>query len=46
MDADDRILYDPATKALLFDADGVGGAAAIQFAVSQAPVAASDFIVI
>jgi serralysin len=31
-DADDRIVYDAATGALSFDADGVGGAAAVQFA--------------
>lgn len=47
-DADDRIIYDGATGALFFDADGSGGGAAIQFAVlSQGlGLTASDFIVI
>ncbi len=30
--ADDRILFDTASKSLYYDADGVGGAAAVQFA--------------
>jgi serralysin len=46
-DADDRILYDPATGALYFDADGSGAGAAVQFAVLQGapPILATDFIV-
>ena len=32
-DADDRILYDPTTGALRYDADGTGGQAAVQFAI-------------
>ena len=45
-DADDRIIYDPATGALYFDSDGNGGNAQIQFAVlSGAPtITASDFM--
>ncbi len=47
-DADDRILYDAATGALYFDADGAGGAAAVQFASVTAGLAitASEFTVI
>ena len=47
-DADDRIVYDGATGRLLFDADGNGAGAAVQFA-SVAPgtiLTASDFTVI
>ena len=46
--ADDRIIYNSATGALLFDVDGAGGAAAVQFAtLTGAPViAATDFLVI
>jgi serralysin len=47
-DADDRILYDGATGALLFDADGSGDGAAVQFATLEgAPsLTAGDFAVI
>jgi serralysin len=47
-DADDRILYDTTTGALYFDSDGVGGNAAVQFAiVTGAPtLSALDFTVI
>ena len=47
-EADDRILYDPATGALSFDPDGVGGSGALIFATVQPGLAigAGDFIVI
>ncbi|HEV2818425.1 MAG TPA: calcium-binding protein [Allosphingosinicella sp.] len=47
-DADDRILYDPATGTLSFDADGIGGLDAVAFATVQPAlaIAASDFAVI
>ena len=46
-DADDRILYDGASGALLFDADGSGAGAAVQFAslVAGTPIAFGDFVV-
>jgi len=48
VDADDRILYDPTTGALYFDADGSGAGAAVQFASLQAGLAlgAGEFQVI
>lgn len=48
MDADDRVIYDHATGALMYDADGFDGAAAVQFAIlgNGSSLAASDFLVI
>ena len=45
-EADDRILYDSATGALYWDADGAGSRAAVQFAAVQAGLAltATDFV--
>ena len=47
-DADDRILYDAATGALYFDADGNGAGAAIHFAslIGAPSLGAGDFTVI
>ena len=47
-DADDRIIYDTDSGSLLYDADGTGQTAAIQFAQLSTNLAlsASDFIVI
>jgi Ca2+-binding RTX toxin-like protein len=46
--ADDRIVYDSASGALYFDADGVGGAAQTQFALTGAGLAltSADFVVV
>jgi Ca2+-binding RTX toxin-like protein len=47
-DSNDRIIYNPSTGALFYDADGKGGAAAIQFATlsTKPPISARDFVVI
>jgi Ca2+-binding RTX toxin-like protein len=47
-DSDDRIIYNPETGALMFDPDGAGGQAAVQFATLQAglSISATDFMVI
>jgi hypothetical protein len=47
-DADDRIIYDTATGALYFDADGVGGAGAEQVArlAGRPALTAGDFLVV
>jgi Ca2+-binding RTX toxin-like protein len=47
-EADDRVVYDPATGALSYDADGSGAGAAVQFAQLHDALAlhASDFVVV
>jgi Ca2+-binding RTX toxin-like protein len=47
IDASDRIVYNPETGALFFDADGTGGAAQIRFATLAPGIAltAADFLV-
>jgi Ca2+-binding RTX toxin-like protein len=46
--ADDRIIYNSATGVLIYDADGVGGAAGIHFATltGHPPISALDFFVV
>ena len=43
-DSTDRIIYNPRTGALSYDADGTGSAAPVQFATGLT-VTAGDFIV-
>ena len=45
-DADDRILYDSVTGRIFYDADGVGGAAAVLFARVDAGtvLTSADFV--
>ena len=47
-DANDRIIYNNATGAVLYDADGVGGNAAVQFAALSTGLALTnlDFLVV
>ncbi len=47
-EADDRVVYNPSTGALVYDADGSGAAAGVQFATltSKPTITAADFLVI
>ena len=48
-EADDRIIYNPQTGGLLYDADGVSGVAGVQFATLTSPIgtlSSLDFMII
>jgi Ca2+-binding RTX toxin-like protein len=44
-DADDRVIYNPTSGALLWDADGTGATAAVQFAALPTGLAATQILV-
>ena len=48
LDADDRIIYNQSTGALIYDANGTGagGAALIATVINEPLLSASDFVVI
>jgi Ca2+-binding RTX toxin-like protein len=49
LDSPDRLIFDVPTGALLYDADGTGPAAAVQFATLTgvvAPLSAADFVLV
>jgi Ca2+-binding RTX toxin-like protein len=48
LDASDRIIYNSTSGALLYDSDGTGSAAAVQFAtlIPQLNLTAADFVIV
>ena len=48
VDVSDRVIYDATTGALSYDADGVGGAAAVQFATlgTNLNLTSTDFFLV